>query len=284
MVAATRIPWIAFARCCALAAAVMATAAAVGGAQQQAPNVRAGWPCGAPLDLSYFQIAEGSGGHLLLLAPEEVGDSATLLTALGEHSQTISRIAGAMQPGLHEFRVPIDSSVESALFSIGVQCLQSAEVVRPSGAPATGDDVTDLSNFRAERMVIIRRPEPGTWTLRVSGTGISGIVVQARSAIGITQLDFASGASTPFAAVPKAGTENLIRIRMAGNPSDVRASLVNGTLQRLAELPLAAGETEGTLVSRFTPGAGGFRVLVTGKDAEGNVFQRVSAPLLTPAR
>src|SRR5690349_5082124 len=171
-----------------IAATAMLTATVLAAAQQQAPNTRAGWPCGARLDLSYFQIAEGSGGHLLLLAPEEIGDSATLLTALGEHSQTIARIAGAMQPGLHEFRVPIDSSVESALFSIGVQCLQSVEVVRPSGAPAIGDDVTDLSNFRAERMLIVRRPEPGTWMLRVSGTGISGIVVQARSAIGITQL------------------------------------------------------------------------------------------------
>ena len=189
-----------------------------------------------------------------------------------------------MQPGLHEFPVPIDSSVESALFSIGVQCLQSVEVVRPSGAPAIGDDVTDLSNFRAERMLIVRRPEPGTWTLRVSGTGISGIVVQARSAIGIAQLDFASGASAPFAAVPKAGVENIMRIRMAGGPSDVRASLVNGTFQRVTDLPLAADDVEGTLVSRFTPGVGGFRVLVTGRDPQGNAFQRVSAPLLTPAR
>ena len=260
------------------------TASVLAAAQQQAPNTRAGWPCGARLDLSYFQIAEGSGGHLLLLAPEEIGDSATLLTALGEHSQTIARIAGAMQPGLHEFRVPIDSSVESALFSIGVQCLQSVEVVRPSGAPAIGDDVTDLSNFRAERMLIVRRPEPGTWMLRVSGTGISGIVVQARSAIGITQLDFASGASAPFAAVPKAGVENIMRIRMAGSPSDVSASLVNGTFQRVTDLPLATDDAAGTLVSRFTPGVGAFRVLVTGRDADGNAFLRVSAPLLTPAR
>src|SRR5688500_11358223 len=79
------------------------------GAQQQTSNPRAGWPCGARLDPSYFQVAEGSGGHLLLLAPAEIGDAAALLTAFGDHPQTIFRLAGAIKPGLHEFQVPIDS-------------------------------------------------------------------------------------------------------------------------------------------------------------------------------
>jgi hypothetical protein len=36
---------------------------------QQQSSTRAGWPCGVRLDTSYFQVAEGTGGHLLLLAP-----------------------------------------------------------------------------------------------------------------------------------------------------------------------------------------------------------------------
>ena len=95
-----------------------------------------------------------------------------------------------MNPGLHEFPVPIDSTVESVLFSISVQCLQTADVVRPSGATAIGDDVTEVPNFRAQHMVVIRRPEPGIWTMRVAGRGISGVVVQARSGIGISQPEF----------------------------------------------------------------------------------------------
>ena len=149
------------------------------GAQQQTPNPRSGWPCGARLDPSYFRVAEGTGGHLLLLSPEEIGDSTALLTAFTAHPATIFRLAGAVTPGLHEIAVRIDSSIDSVLFSISVQCLQTADVVRPSGAAAIGDDVTLLPNFRAEHMVIVRRPEPGVWTLRVVGSGIGGIVVQA---------------------------------------------------------------------------------------------------------
>ena len=254
------------------------------GAQQQAPNTRAGFPCGARLDPSYFRIAEGTGGHLLLLAPEEIGDSAALLTAFGDHPQTIFRLAGSMNPGLHEFNVPIDSTVESVLFSISVQCLQTADVVRPSGAIAIGDDVTDLPNFRAQHMVIVRRPEPGMWTMRVAGSGISGVIVQARSGIGMSQPEFAAAPQTTFTAIPKTGAANVLRIRMSGRVSDLRASLVSGQFTPLAELPLAVGETEGQYVSRFTPGTEAFRLLVTGNDAAGLPFQRMSAPLVAPVR
>jgi hypothetical protein len=253
-------------------------------AQQQTSNPRAGWPCGAPLDPSYFRVAEGSGGHLLLLAPTEIGDAAALLTAFGDHPQTIFRLAGAMNPGLHEFRVPIDSSVDSVLFSISVQCLHSADVARPSGALVGGPDVTDLSNFRAERMVIVKRPEPGVWTIRAAGSGVAGVMVQGRSALGIAQVEFAVSDSKAFTPVPLAGVENAVRIGISGYATEVKASLVNGAFRRIAPLPLTAGETESSYVSRFTPGVEGFRVRVEGKDADGVPFQRVHAPLFTPTR
>ncbi len=251
---------------------------------QQSSTTRAGWPCGARLDTSYFQVAEGSGGHLLLLTPEEIADSAALLNALGSHSQTIFRLAGSLKPGVHEFQVPIDSTVESAVFSISVQCLQVADVIPPSGGFANREAVTDLSNFRAERMVIVTRPERGVWRLRVSGSGIGGIVVQARSAIGIGRVEFAPAQRAGFAAMPSPGVENVVSVRVSGDVTDVQASIVNGASKRIAPLPREAGDTPELYVSRFTPGAEGFRLLVVGKDSEGLPFQRMSAPLLTPTR
>ena len=179
--------------------------------------------------------------------------------------------------------MPIDSGVESVLFSISVQCLQTADVVRPSGAPVSGAEVTDLSNFLAERMVIVKRPEPGVWTIRTAGSGIAGVMVQARSALGIAQVQFAAVGSTAFTSVPLPGVENVVRIGIRGHATQVEASVVNGAFRRIAALPLS-GETESSYVSRFTPGAEGFRVVVGGKDADGVPFQRVHAPLLTPTR
>ena len=252
---------------------------------QQAPKARAGWPCGARLDPSYFQITEGSGGHLLLLAPAEIGDSAALLAAFDRHRQTIFRLAGTINPGVHEFRVPIDSTVESVVFSISVQCLQTAGVTRPSGAPLTaGDGVTDLSNYQAERMLIVQRPETGVWTIRASGSGVAGVMVQARSPLAIDDLEFAPAGSSKFTRVPSAGVENVVKIGVSGPAAGVTASIVNAASRRIAPLTLTAGDSEGSYVARFTPGAQGFRVMVEGKTADGTPFQRVHAPLFTVTR
>jgi hypothetical protein len=263
-----------------LAAAILAIPIATG-AQQQAPNTRSGWPCGGRLDPSYFRVAEETGGQLLLLAPEEVGDSARLLTAFGSHLQTIFRLAGTVPPGVHEFQVAIDPSVESALFSISVQCLQTAEVLRPSGAFAAGDAVTDLSHFRAERMVIVSRPEPGMWTIRVAGNGLAGLVVQAKSALALTHVEFAPTRTEAFTRVPTAGVENTVRLRVSGHPAEIHGSIVSGTLARIAQLPLAASDADGAYESRFIPPAEGFRVLVSGRDSEGALFTRLTAALFT---
>ena len=261
-----------------LAATVLA---ATSTGQQETSNARAGWPCGGRLDPSYFAVAEGSGGHLLLVAPDELVGSGALLTAFSDHAQTIFRLAGTVNPGLHEFQVPIDSSVESVLFSISVQCLQTAEVLRPSGTLVGGADATDFSNFRAERMVIVKRPEPGVWTVRAAGSGIGGMMVQARTALGIARVEFAAVGGTAFTRTPLAGVENLVRIEMSGSASNVEASLVDGAFRKIAPLPLTVGDTDSTYTSRFTATAA-FRVLVEGQDANGARFQRLYAPLFPP--
>jgi len=251
----------------------------------QTPNARGRWPCGARLDPSYFQVTEGSGGHLLLLAPAEIADAAALLIAFGNHPQTIFRLAGALNPGVHEFQVPIDSAVESVAFSISVQCLQTTGVTRPSGAPlAAGDGVTDLSNFQAERLLIVQRPEAGVWTIRAAGSGVAGIMVQAKSALAIADVQFAAVGSPAFTRVPLAGVENVVRITISGRAADVQASIVDAAFRRTAPLTLTAGEAAGSYVSRFTPGTLGFRVMIEGKDSTGVAFQRVHAPLFTPSR
>jgi hypothetical protein len=253
------------------------------GGQQQAPAARANWPCGARIDPSYFQLAEATGGDMLLLAPWEIADSARLLQASSRHPQTLFRLGGTINPGPHDFRVSIDPSVESAVFSISVQCLQTAEVVRPSGEPASGDGVTDLSNFAAERMVIVDKPVPGVWTIRAAGSGLAGVTVKARSALAIADVEFAAADGTRFGRVPVAGVENVVTIAVSGRPARVEAAIVNAAAKDIAALALTPAGADGTYTARFTPGPDAFRVLVRGTDAGGAAFQRMH-PLLLTAR
>ena len=252
-------------------------------AQQQPSAPRSGWPCTGRLDPSYFRVAEGSGGHLLLLAPDEIADSASLLLAFTSHPQTLFRLAGSVTPGLHDFQVPIDRSVESVVFSVSVQCLDAAYVLDPSGALASGDRVAYRSTFRAERMVIVRQPQAGIWTVRVAGSGMAGVTVQATSPLGIAGVDFSAAGNTTFRPLPTFGVENTVRMRI-GRIAQTRASQVSGLDEPLGSLPLSPGETEGTYLSRFLPAAGGFRVMVVGRDEEGFAVQRMYAPLFAPVR
>jgi hypothetical protein len=252
--------------------------------QEQTSKTRPGWPCGGRLDPAYLEMAEATGGHVYMLAPDEA-DAGPLIVATDQHPRTILRLAGPMNPGVHEFRVPIDSTIESVVFSISVQCLQTAHITRPSGVPlVAGDGVTDLSNFRAVRTVIVTRPEVGVWTMRAAGSGVSIVLVTARSEIAIGDIEFAAVDSSAFTRAPLAGVENVMRLGVSGRATEVRGAIVNAAFRRVAALALTAGEREGSYVTRFTPPPQGFRVVVEGKDANGVPFQRVHAPLFTPTR
>jgi hypothetical protein len=219
----------------------------------------------------------------MLLAPEEISDSAELFNAFSAHPQTILRSAGSISPGVHEFPVPVDPSVESVVFSISVQCLQAADVLQPSGLMAAGSDtVTDFSSFHAQRVMIVKSPEPGLWNVRVAGSGVAAVVVQARSALGIAAVEFASGRDATFNALPSPDVENRVRIRVSGKVGDVRASLVSGELVPMRRVPLVPTDTDGVFLSRFTPGPDSFRLLVAWKDQAGFDVQRMYAPLFMP--
>jgi len=142
--------------------------------------------------------------------------------------------------------------------------------------------VTDVTGFRAQRLVIVRRPQPGIWTVRVAGRGVAGVIVQARSPLGIATLEFAPAQGTTFTALPTFGVENALRMQMTGHLARFQASLVSGVDVPLGPLPVSAGDTEASYVSRFTPSSEGFRVMIVGEDAEGFAVQRMYAPLLLP--
>jgi hypothetical protein len=108
------------------------------------------------------------------------------------------------------------------------------------------------------------------------------VTVQARSALALAHVEFAQQGSEAFRVIPWAGVQNTIRLRVGGQPADIRASMMSGGFERLGQLALVPGERDGEFFSRFTPDADGFRVLVAGTDANGFAFQRMQATLMKP--
>lgn len=270
------------AACLALAALQAAPAAAQ---DQQAPG-RQGWPCAGRLDPTYLRAAEATGGQLFLFHPSEIADSGALMAASFTHRETLVRAAGTMQDGLHAFEVTIDGSVESVLFSVTVQCLQIVEIERPSGAMLqASDEGADDHLFEAGRVVTLRAPEPGTWTVRASGRGVFAVVVQARSALALGQVQLLerSGAELlPTIQPGAAGSRQLVAISLGGSTGAWHAGLVSATGESLGAVaavrqgPGSAYDWIGELTVPRVP----FRIAVSGVDAAGLPFVRVHAPLL----
>jgi hypothetical protein len=262
-------------------------------AQNQQPRSLQGWPCVGTPDPSYFRVAEASGGQVFLFDKSEIGSSAILAIAARRHEETLFRSAGSLVEGRHEFSFPVDSTIESMMVSVSLQCLQSVDVITPSGQVLQQTAASEFHAFRAGRIVTLAQPEPGAWRVRVAGRGMFFLVVQAKSELSLDRVEFVREGGRPgheglfpTHEPPRAAGPQWLAIGLSGQVSSVTARLVTSPFEQIATLRLPesssapAGEQE--FVAQVTPPAIAFRVVVSGVDAIGLPFQRVHAPMFEP--
>lgn len=261
-------------------------------AQEQQPRSRPGWPCVGKPDPTYFTVAEGSGGQVFLFDPSEVSESSVLMIGAMKHEETVFRAAGTLAEGVHEFSVPIDSTIESAMFSVSLQCLQVVEIVTPSGDELRANDPgVDYHQFQAGRIVTLPNPAPGTWTVRVAGKGMFFLVLQAKTDLSLDSVRFVGPGGRPgheglfpIKGSPKQGVAQKLEVTITGAVRDAAFRFVTSsaeTIQTLSLRPEDEGREEQTFLGDVTPRARQFRLMVSGVDARGFSFQRVHAPLFT---
>ena len=261
-------------------------------AQDQQPRSRPGWPCVGKPDPSYFTVAEGSGGQVFLFDPSEVGESSALMIGAMKHEETVYRAAGTLAEGVHEFSIPVDSAIESAMFSVSLQCLQVVEIVRPSGDELRANDPgVEYHQFQAGRIVTLPNPTPGAWTVRVAGKGMFFLVLQAKSELTLDRVAFVEPGGRPgheglfpMKGAPRRGVAQKLEVEMSGAFRNPRFRFVTSAAELIQELPLEAQEGssgEQSFLGDVTPSARQFRLAVSGQDGRGFPFQRVHAPLFT---
>jgi hypothetical protein len=279
-------------RPCCLLAALLAGAATIVIAQDQQPHSRPGWPCVGKPDPSYFTVAEGSGGQVFLFDPSEVAESSVLMTGAMKHEETVFRAAGTLAEGVHEFSIPIDSTIESAMFSVSLQCLQVVEIVRPSGDELRANEPgVEDHQFQAGRIVTLPAPTPGAWTVRVAGKGMFFLVLLARTDLSLDRVAFVEPGGRPgheglfpIAGSPKRGVAQKLEVTLSGTLRDPVFRFVSSsaeTIQELSLQPQEGGGDERDFLGEVTPTARQFRLAVSGADARGFAVQRVHAPLFT---
>jgi len=258
--------------------------------REQQPRYQPDWPCAGRPDPSYIKVAEGTGGQVYLFHPSELGESAGLAMADVSHDETLLRAVATLDDGLHEYVVPVDTTVERIRLSVWLQCLNVVEIARPDGELLQASDPgIEYHQFQAGRIVTVRQPGAGAWHVRVSGRGFFSLVAQGHSEVSLASVRVASnsepaGAQAPQATdPPRAGIPQLIHIVVDGPVRELQARLVSGGFRDLRPLelrPLSDSEERHEYIAPVTLRPGTFRVVVTGRDERGLVVQRVHAPLL----
>ena len=256
------------------AAALVLALGQTASAQDQQPRERPGWPCVGRPDPAYVRTAEATGGQVFLFDKSEIGESAALMIADSKHTATIFRVSGSLTEGVHDFVVPVDSTVESLMISVSLQCLQVADITTPAGAGLQANDPgVDYHQFEAGRIVTVASPAPGAWKVTVSGKGLFFFVVQAKTSLGL---------SVRFVA------PRVLEVGLHGPARDVTFRFLSSqgeVLQDLALAPQAGGSESGQdYVGEVTPKAAEYRLQVSGVDARGFPFTRMHAPLFIEAQ
>ena len=268
-------------------------AAALCAQQQQTPSAKPGWPCvaGRAVDPAYVRTAEDTGGQVFLFDRSEAPRSMVLVRAAGKHEDTLFRGMGTLSTGSHEFSFPVDSTVESLMLSVTLQCLQSITVVRPSNTEVhSGEPDVDDNRFRSGRILILARPEAGAWRVQIAGQGLYFVVAKAKSSISLDNVEFVEPGGRPGheGLFPVKGPVHLgetrtLSVRLRAPRGDTSFRLVNSageTLEALDMKPSDENSEDRAFVGTLALKHRAFRVAVEGRDEGGYAYQRVLPRLL----
>ena len=263
-----------------LALVVFLTASADAQTRQQSGNP--GWPCAGNVDHSYAQIAEATGGSVLMFHPSEVGGSAAEMIASDRHRQTLLRAAGQVADGLYEYDVPVDSTIESVYLLVSMQCLQVATVVTPSGetldVAAPG---VEYHHFESLRLFVIAKPTPGLWKVTMGGRGMVSLTVKAETDLAFGGVTFLQG-RVPLGGQSPAGKTLRAEVALSGATRPIGFHFVSAAGESIRAFDLQPddrADRDGHYAGEVTTPGTDFRVAVVGRDTNGFPFQRVEGRL-----
>ncbi len=263
-------------------------------AQPQAPQSRPGWPCvaGRAVDPTYIRTAEATGGQVFLFDRSEAARSMVLVQNSHKHEDTIFRSMGTLSTGTHEFAFPVDSTVESLMLTVTLQCLQSITVYRPTHTEVhAGEPDVNNNLFRSGQILVLTKPQAGAWRIRIAGAGMFFVVAQAKSSISLNRVEFVELGGRPghegmfpVKGPLHSGEQRTLSANLTAPPGEAHFRLINSAGETLDPLEMSASdegqEDDRSFEGKLTLKHPAFRVAVEGRDAAGYPYQRVLPRLI----
>jgi von Willebrand factor A domain-containing protein 7 len=266
-----------------LAALPVLAAATTLVAGQQASRPFGPGRCG-PVDRTYIQTAEETGGQPFFLSPAEVAKSAHIMMETSRSDGVIVQWAtGTAADAARGITFPVDRfltrlTVAGTFDTTG----GSFTLTSPDGPVLPAEETV----FNCGRVVSVDAPVAGTWRVTLAPSGRFWLVVHGRSELDLMSAEFVAKGGRP-------GHEGLFKIPgqpIAGRPATLRVELsddhprapqfvlVSTRGEQIQPAPLiATGDDE--FVGSITVPEEPFRVAVRGSDQAGGRYQRLASNL-----
>jgi von Willebrand factor A domain-containing protein 7 len=248
--------------------------------------------CG-PADPAYIHTANETGGIPMFLQRSEAAKAFHLVRESTRNNlATVFWATGVLDGKTQTIEIPVDSVTQRITFTFSVDTKgNKLALTEPSGATITaGSARAAVTELNCGRIITVSSPAAGNWRAEIAGTGKFWMEAQAQSDIYFVSLEFVKQGG-------HAGHEGLFRIQgqpVSGRPATLKASL-SAAAAKTTEFHLVTerGETIQTLVMRAVSSdrkmlefVGSlelpkvpFRVAVTGRDSNGQQYQRFFASL-----
>lgn len=245
------------------------------------------------MDPSYVKAAESTGGQVFLFDRSEAGRSLALVRYGPSHTATIFRSTDTLSTGTRDFEFPVDSTVESLMVSVSLQCLQSITVFRPTDTEVHGGepDVKEENRFKSGLILVLTKPAAGEWRVRIAGAGMFFAVMTAKSSVSLDRAEFVEVAGRPgheglfpIKGPVHIGEQRTLSVAVTAPAGEKTFRLIDSAGATLESLNLKAENSdESEFVGTVALKHSAFRLVVLGRDEAGYPYQRVLARLFEPA-
>uniref|UniRef100_A0A8C6YIL3 Hemicentin 1 n=1 Tax=Nothoprocta perdicaria TaxID=30464 RepID=A0A8C6YIL3_NOTPE len=235
----------------------------------------------------YEEIASTSSGQVFHLDKKQVNEVLKWVEEAVQASKVHLLSTDHLNMAVNTWQIPFDPSLKEVTVSLSGPS-PAIEIRDPLGKVISkGSGLNELLNIHnSAKVVNVKDPEPGTWTVKTSSSGRHSVRITGLSTIdfraGFSKkptLDFKRTSSRPVQGIPTFVLLNTTGIALPARVDRLELLSITGELLKTLPVKYYPDRKPYGLwnISDFIPPQEAFFVKITGYDKDGYLFQRISS-------
>ncbi|NXT68617.1 HMCN1 protein, partial [Chaetops frenatus] len=235
----------------------------------------------------YEEIASTSSGQVFHLDKKQVNEVLKWVEEAVQASKVHLLSTDHLSRAVNTWQIPFDPSLKEVTVSLSGP-LPAIEIHNPLGEQLSKESgLNELLNIHnSAKIVNVKDPEPGIWTIKISSSGRHSVRITGLSTIdfraGFSRkptLEFKKASSRPVQGIPTFVLLNTTGILLPARVDQLELLSITGELLKTLPVKYYPDRKPYGLwnISDFIPPDEAFFVKITGYDKDDYLFQRVSS-------